>query len=50
MFDEPGFGAVIPFVHHLGFTMEHFEGGESLLHYTPVLSIAIPSASRTVVR
>ena len=29
------FGAVIPFVHHLGFTMERFEGGESLLHYTP---------------
>ena len=29
------FGAVIPFVHHLGFTMERFEGGESLLHYAP---------------
>ncbi|HRN75407.1 PaaI family thioesterase [Ottowia sp.] len=29
------FGAVIPFVHHLGFTLERFEGGESTLHYTP---------------
>jgi len=29
------FGVVIPFVHHLGFTLERFEGGESTLHYTP---------------
>ena len=29
------FGATIPFVHHLGFTLEKFEGGESELRYTP---------------
>ena len=29
------FGAVIPFVHHLGFTLEKFEGGESVMHYAP---------------
>ncbi len=29
------FGAHIPFVHHLGFTLEMFEGGQSELHYTP---------------
>ena len=29
------FGAEIPFVHHLGFTLELFEGGESVLGYTP---------------
>ncbi len=29
------FGAVIPFVHHLGFTLERFEDGESTLHYSP---------------
>ncbi len=29
------FGATIPFVDHLGFTMEKFEGGESELHYAP---------------
>ncbi len=29
------FGAHIPFVEHLGFTLERFEGGESTLHYTP---------------
>ena len=29
------FGADIPFVHHLGFTLELFEGGESVLGYTP---------------
>lgn len=29
------FGVDIPFVHHLGFTMHRFEGGESELHYTP---------------
>jgi uncharacterized protein (TIGR00369 family) len=29
------FGAVIPFVDHLGFTLEKFEGGQSELHYTP---------------
>jgi len=28
------FGVVIPFVDHLGFTLERFEGGESELHYT----------------
>ncbi len=28
------FGVVIPFVEHLGFTLERFEGGESELHYT----------------
>ena len=30
------FGAEIPFVHHLGFTLEKFEGGESELGYTPL--------------
>ena len=30
-----GFGADIPFVHHLGFTLELFENGESALGYTP---------------
>jgi uncharacterized protein (TIGR00369 family) len=30
------FGAHIPFVHHLGFTLEKFEGGESELHYAPL--------------
>ncbi|MEO7161275.1 MAG: PaaI family thioesterase [Polaromonas sp.] len=29
------FGAEIPFVSHLGFTLELFEGGESALGYTP---------------
>ncbi len=29
------FGAHIPFVHHLGFTLEKFEGGQSELHYAP---------------
>ncbi|MFC5523402.1 PaaI family thioesterase [Polaromonas jejuensis] len=29
------FGADIPFVNHLGFTLERFEGGESTLGYTP---------------
>lgn len=29
------FGADIPFVHHLGFTLERFEGGESTLHFAP---------------
>ena len=29
------FGADIPFVHHLGFTLERFEGGESAMSYTP---------------
>ena len=29
------FGANIPFVHHLGFTLEKFEGGQSELHYAP---------------
>ena len=29
------FGAEIPFVTHLGFTLELFEGGESVLGYTP---------------
>lgn len=29
------FGAVIPFVHHLGFSLERFEGGQSTMHYTP---------------
>jgi uncharacterized protein (TIGR00369 family) len=29
------FGAHIPFVHHLGFTLEKFEGGESELLYAP---------------
>lgn len=28
-------GAHIPFVQHLGFTLEKFEGGESELHYAP---------------
>jgi uncharacterized protein (TIGR00369 family) len=29
------FGATIPFVDHLGFTLERFEGGHSELHYAP---------------
>ena len=29
------FGAHIPFVEHLGFTLERFEGGESELRYAP---------------
>ena len=29
------FGATIPFVDHLGFTLEKFEGGHSELHYAP---------------
>ena len=29
------FGAHIPFVQHLSFTLEKFEGGESELHYAP---------------
>ena len=29
------FGAKIPFVDHLGFSLEKFEGGESELHYAP---------------
>jgi uncharacterized protein (TIGR00369 family) len=28
------FGVAIPFVEHLGFTLERFENGESELHYT----------------
>ena len=30
------FGAEIPFVNHLGFTLEKFEGGESELGYAPL--------------
>ena len=30
------FGAEIPFVTHLGFTLELFEGGESSIGYTPL--------------
>ncbi len=29
------FGAHIPFVEHLGFTLEKFEGGESEMHFSP---------------
>ena len=29
------FGASIPFVHHLGFTLEKFEGGQSELRFAP---------------
>ena len=29
------FGVKIPFVEHLGFTLEKFEGGQSELHYAP---------------
>jgi uncharacterized protein (TIGR00369 family) len=29
------FGAHIPFVAHLGFTMDKFEGGDSELHFVP---------------
>lgn len=29
------FGVVVPFVHHLGFTLERFDGGESELRYAP---------------
>lgn len=28
------FGVLIPFVEHLGFTLERFEGGESELHFS----------------
>ena len=30
------FGVAIPFVDHLGFTLEKFEGGQSELHYAPL--------------
>ena len=30
-----GFGVEIPFVTHLGFALEKFEGGESTIGYTP---------------
>ena len=30
------FGVLIPFVDHLGFTLEKFDGGESLLHFCPL--------------
>ena len=30
------FGAPIPFVDHLGFSLERFESGHSELHYTPL--------------
>ncbi|MCX7258288.1 MAG: PaaI family thioesterase, partial [Polaromonas sp.] len=30
------FGTEIPFVTHLGFALELFEGGESALGYTPL--------------
>jgi len=29
------FGVTVPFVEHLGFTLERFEGGESELRFTP---------------
>lgn len=29
------FGVDIPFVHHLGFTLERFEGGHSTIGFTP---------------
>ena len=29
------FGVVVPFVDHLGFTLERFEGGHSEMHYAP---------------
>lgn len=29
------FGVAIPFVDHLGFTLEKFEGGQSELHFAP---------------
>lgn len=29
------FGAVIPFVHHLGMTLERFEAGESSMRFAP---------------
>lgn len=29
------FGVDIPFVHHLGFTLERFEGGHSTIAFTP---------------
>ena len=29
----PEFGAVIPFVHHLGFELQRMDGGESLIAY-----------------
>lgn len=30
------FGVPIPFVEHLGFTLERFEGGHAELHYAPL--------------
>jgi uncharacterized protein (TIGR00369 family) len=30
-----GFGVNIPFVHHLGFELVRFDGGESEIHYEP---------------
>ena len=30
------FGAGIPFVHHMGFTLEKFENGQSEMHYAPL--------------
>ncbi|MHB1200785.1 MAG: PaaI family thioesterase, partial [Polaromonas sp.] len=30
------FGAEIPFVNHLGFVLELFEGGQSAIGYTPL--------------
>lgn len=29
------FGADIPFVHHLGFVLQHFDGGESAITFDP---------------
>lgn len=31
-----GFGAEIPFVTHLGFTLQEFDGGHSVISYTPL--------------
>ena len=33
--DTMNFGADIPFVSHLGFALERFDGGESAIGYTP---------------
>ncbi len=35
LFDDPAFGASIPFVRHLGFVLTHFEGGHSTISFEP---------------
>jgi len=35
LFDDPNFGATIPFVQLLGFVLTHFEGGHSAISFEP---------------